>query len=182
MHKEACRSTSGKSAWNVLTWIFLGGPLKRIKIDEVKGRGSKVKSYKAGAAGEPSFPSDFEIYDSVTLQVTDFKSNHNKYYALELHTAKVGKKETFRVRTSATKLFFFVDQSLTKIYSFRLFLKLYTHYGRTDDLHTNPDAGQKETRYYDELDDAIVSPIPPISFQYQVLNYSYIVGRLRNDL
>lgn len=57
-----------------------------------------MKSFKAGAAGEPSFPSDFEIYDSVTLQVTDFNSNHNKYYALELHTAKVGKKETYRVR------------------------------------------------------------------------------------
>jgi poly [ADP-ribose] polymerase len=105
-----------------------GGPLKRIKLDEVKGKGAKVKSFKAGAAGEPSFPSDFEIYDSVTLQVTDFQSNHNKYYALELHTAKVGKKETYR---------------------------LYTHYGRTDDLHTNPDAGQKETRYYDILNDAV---------------------------
>ncbi len=57
-----------------------------------------MKSYKAGAAGEPSFPADFEIYDSVTLQVTDFKSNHNKYYALELHVGKVGKKDTYRVR------------------------------------------------------------------------------------
>ena len=56
-----------------------------------------MKSYKAGAAGEPLFPTDFEIYDSVTLQVTDFKSNHNKYYALELHVAKVGKRDTFRV-------------------------------------------------------------------------------------
>lgn len=92
----------------------LGGPLKRIKIDEVKGKGAKVKSYKAGAAGEPSFPNDFEIYDSVTLQVTDFQSNHNKYYALELHVAKVGKKETYRVRRTRERRMYGVDQSLTE--------------------------------------------------------------------
>ena len=27
---------------------------------------------------------------------------------------------------------------------------MFTHYGRTDDLETNPDAGQKECRYFEE--------------------------------
>jgi poly [ADP-ribose] polymerase 2/3/4 len=56
------------------------------------------------------------------LQVTDIKTNRNKYYAIELHSAAEGGKARYRV---------------------------YTHYGRTDDLETNPDAGQKECRYFD---------------------------------
>ena len=50
-------------------------------------------------------------------------TNHNKYYAIELH--KAGSK--FRV---------------------------FTHYGRTDDLETNPDAGQKECRFFDDAGSA----------------------------
>ncbi len=30
----------------------------------------------------------------------------------------------------------------------KVFFRVYTHYGRTDDLETNPDAGQKECRYF----------------------------------
>src|SRR5262249_51656506 len=59
--------------------------------------------------------------------VTDIKTNRNKYYAIELHRAQIGGKECFRV---------------------------FTHYGRTDDLETNPDAGQKECRYFDTLHEA----------------------------
>jgi poly [ADP-ribose] polymerase len=80
-----------------------------------------VKAWKHGEAGAPSYPDDFEIVKKAVLQVTDIKSNHNKYYAIELHTAQAKGKAVFRV---------------------------YTHYGRTDDLETNPDAGQKECRYF----------------------------------
>ena len=44
---------------------------------------------------------------TAVLQVTDIKTNHNKYYALELHRAALKGKPAFRV---------------------------FTHYGRTDDL------------------------------------------------
>jgi poly [ADP-ribose] polymerase len=78
---------------------------------------AKAKAYKFGASDEPDFPTDFEIVKKAVLQVTDIKTNRNKYYAIELHQAG----GQFRV---------------------------FTHYGRTDDLETNPDAGQKETRYF----------------------------------
>ena len=61
------------------------------------------------------------------LQVTDIKSNHNKYYAIEMHSATHGGKTTYRV---------------------------FTHYGRTDDLETNPNAGQKECRFFDTPQEA----------------------------
>lgn len=77
----------------------------------------KVKAWTHGEAGEPSFPADFNIVKKAVLQVTDIKTNRNKYYAIELHSAG----GQFRV---------------------------FTHYGRTDDLETNPEAGQKECRYF----------------------------------
>lgn len=77
---------------------------------------ASVKSWKVGSPGEPSFPSDYEIIKRAVLQVTDIKTNHNKYYSIELHSTGA----QFRV---------------------------YTHYGRTDDLETNPNAGCRETRY-----------------------------------
>lgn len=79
---------------------------------------AKVKSWKEGAPGEPAFAADFEILRKAVLQVTDIKTNRNKYYAIELH--KGSGKHPFRV---------------------------YTHYGRTDDLETNPNAGTRESRY-----------------------------------
>ena len=88
---------------------------------------AKVKSWTSGEVGEPVFPDDFEIVKKAVLQVTDIKTNHNKYYALELHEAEDEGKTRFRV---------------------------FTHYGRTDDLETNPDAGQKECRYFDTLAEA----------------------------
>lgn len=81
---------------------------------------AKVKSWTSGEVGEPSFPDDFEVVKKAVLQVTDIKTNRNKYYALELHAAAGDG-------------------------SYRVF----THYGRTDDLETNPDAGQKECRYFE---------------------------------
>lgn len=79
-----------------------------------------VKAWKFDDPSQPKFPSDFEIVKKAVLQVTDIKTNHNKYYAVELHKAAHMGKETFRV---------------------------FTHYGRTDDLESNPNAGQKECRY-----------------------------------
>ena len=77
---------------------------------------AKIKVYRYGEADEPSFPEDYEVLKKAVLQVTDIKSNHNKYYAIELHQA--GSK-----------------------------YRVFTHYGRTDDLETNPDAGVKQTRH-----------------------------------
>ena len=38
-----------------------------------------VKAWKVGEAGEPNFPDDFEIVKKAVLQVTDIKTNRNKY-------------------------------------------------------------------------------------------------------
>jgi hypothetical protein len=84
---------------------------------------SEIKVWKEGTSGEPKFPDDFEVAKKAVLQVTDIKTNRNKYYAVELHTAK-GK------------------------------YRVYTHYGRTDDLDTNPHAGARESRYVSTLPEA----------------------------
>jgi len=76
----------------------------------------KLKTWKVGTTGEPNFPSDFDVIKKAVLQVTDIKTNRNKYYAVELHQGD-GKYRVF------------------------------THYGRTDDLDTNPHAGMREARY-----------------------------------
>jgi poly [ADP-ribose] polymerase len=86
---------------------------------------TRVKAWKVGEKRAPSFPDDYEILRKAVLQVTEIKSNHNKYYAIELHQGKG--KGRFRV---------------------------FTHYGRTDDLETNPNAGQKECRYFDAREEA----------------------------
>lgn len=83
-----------------------------------------IKAWKNGEAGEPKFADDFEIVRKAVLQVTDIKTNHNKYYAIELHSGEKGAKSGWP--------------------RFRVF----THYGRTDDLEKNPDSGQKECRYF----------------------------------
>lgn len=85
----------------------------------------KVKAYKFEAGDEPDFPADFEVTKKAVLQVTDIKTNRNKYYAIELHHGQGGGQ-----------------------------YRVFTHYGRTDDLETNPDAGQKETRFFDTLAEA----------------------------
>jgi poly [ADP-ribose] polymerase len=86
-----------------------------------------VKAWKHGQADSPYFPDDFEIVKKAVLQVTDIKSNHNKYYAIELHCSNEKGKTYYRV---------------------------FTHYGRTDDLEANPDAGQKESRFFDSAGEA----------------------------
>lgn len=82
-----------------------------------------VQVYKAGAPGEPKFSDDFEVIKKAVLQVTDIKTNRNKYYAIELHS----NKDKYRV---------------------------FTHYGRTDDLNSNPNAGARENRYCSSLPEA----------------------------
>lgn len=88
---------------------------------------AQVKSWKVGDPKAPHFPDEFEVVNKAVLQVTDIKSNHNKYYALEVHAAENKGASAFRV---------------------------FTHYGRTDDLDTDPEAGQKECRYFDTLAEA----------------------------
>lgn len=92
---------------------------------------AKVKAYRVGSSDEPAFASDFDVQQKAVLQVTDIKSNHNKYYAIELHRAS-GEKPAGSA-------------------SFRVF----THYGRTDDLENNPDAGAKETRHFELEHEAV---------------------------
>lgn len=82
-----------------------------------------VKAWREDDPTQPKFPTDFEVVKKAILQVTDIKTNRNKYYAVELHSAG----GAFRV---------------------------YTHYGRTDDLETNPNAGARESRYFKSLVEA----------------------------
>lgn len=77
-----------------------------------------VKAWREGAPGEPTFSDDYQVLRKAVLQVTDIKTNRNKYYAVELHAA-AGR------------------------------YRVYTHYGRTDDLQANPTAGARESRYFD---------------------------------
>ena len=86
-----------------------------------------VKAWKFNDSSAPKYADDFEIVKRAVLQVTDIKNNNNKYYGIELHQAAGAKSNAFRV---------------------------FTHYGRTDDLETNPDAGAKECRYFDSLGEA----------------------------
>jgi predicted DNA-binding WGR domain protein len=58
--------------------------------------------------------------------MTDLQGNNNKYYVLEYHRP-LSKSNVFR---------------------------LYSHYGRTDDLLKNPKSGQRECRYYNSDNDA----------------------------
>jgi poly [ADP-ribose] polymerase len=88
---------------------------------------AEVKAWKYADTNQPDFPEDFEIVKKAVLQVTDIKTNHNKYYALELHKGSLNGATSFRV---------------------------FTHYGRTDDLEANPDAGQKECRYVSSAGEA----------------------------
>lgn len=82
-----------------------------------------VKAYRQGAADEPTFAADFEILRKAVLQLTDLVNNNNKYYAIELQQAIDPPAGSARYR-------------------------VFTHYGRTDDLETNPNAGAKESRYF----------------------------------
>lgn len=66
------------------------------------------------------FPEDYEIVKTDILQVTRLQKNNNKFYVLELHKAVDGGQEYFRV---------------------------FSHFGRTDDLTKNPNAGMRQCRY-----------------------------------
>lgn len=91
---------------------------------------AKIKAWKYGDASAPTFSTSFDIVKKAVLQRTDLKANNNKYYAIELHLEKGKKSPSYRV---------------------------FTHYGRTDDLETNPNAGQKECRYFTQLAEAEAS-------------------------
>ncbi|MCK6681341.1 MAG: DNA ligase [Thermoanaerobaculia bacterium] len=81
-------------------------------------------TWRYGDPAAPAYPSDFEIVAKAVLQLTDLVSNHNKYYAIEIHQAAGGHYRVF------------------------------THYGRTDDLEANPEAGARECRFFDSLAEA----------------------------
>ncbi len=76
-----------------------------------------VKTWKFDDPKTPKL-TNITVVKKAVLQVTDIKNNNNKYYAIELHSGKG--PSPFCV---------------------------FTHYGRTDDLDTNPNAGQKEVRF-----------------------------------
>ena len=82
-----------------------------------------IQVWRENAPGELKFSKDFDVVKKAVLQVTDIKTNRNKYYAVELHSSK----DKYRV---------------------------FTHYGRTDDLDSNPEAGIRESRYCDSLNEA----------------------------
>lgn len=82
-----------------------------------------IQVWREGTPGEPKFSKDFKVAKKAVLQITDIKTNRNKYYAIELHAAK----DKYRI---------------------------YTHYGRTDDLDSNPEAGVRESRYCNSLQEA----------------------------
>ena len=86
---------------------------------------ASAKAYKVGEAGSPAFPADFEMLKKAVLQVTDIKTNRNKYYAIELHQSGAA-------------------------------YRVFTHYGRTDDLESNPDAGAKECRFFADGGEAAI--------------------------
>jgi poly [ADP-ribose] polymerase 2/3/4 len=90
-----------------------------------------TKVWKSGEDAQPAFPAEFEVVQKAVLQATDIRSNHNKYYALELHAAPPAAKPAAKLPC-----------------------RLFTHYGRTDDLETNPESGQKECRYFPTLAEA----------------------------
>ena len=71
-----------------------------------------------GLGSTPFQEDDCEIVEVNVMQFTDFDHNFNKYYEIELHKSSAGKWRVF------------------------------THYGRTDDLEKNPDAGKKECRHF----------------------------------
>lgn len=88
-------------------------PSKQIKQNEINKIDwdalpkVKIPNVKAFKENEVAdFPVDFEVVKNSLLQVTDIKGNHNKFYSLELHLAKDGRT------------------------------RLFTHYGRTDDLNS----------------------------------------------
>jgi poly [ADP-ribose] polymerase len=82
---------------------------------------SGARAWKLDEEGAPPFPDEFEIRKKAVLQLTDIRSNHNKYYAIELHAGTLRGSAVWRV---------------------------FTHYGRTDDLEANPEAGRKECRFF----------------------------------
>ena len=103
------------------------GRERRKPWTQTKGIAPKVKAWPDADPNRPRFTDDWEVEYFDTLQWTDVKTNHNKYYCLELHIGKDKGKQVVR---------------------------LYTHYGRTDDLVKNPKAGKRENRFYSTLEQA----------------------------
>jgi poly [ADP-ribose] polymerase len=103
------------------------GRERRKPLASSKGIAPKVKAWPDADPSRPRFTDDWEVEYFDTLQWTDVKTNHNKYYCLELHIGKDKGKQVVR---------------------------LYTHYGRTDDLVKNPKAGRRENRFYVTLEQA----------------------------
>ena len=89
---------------------------------------AKAKAWETGAPGEPAFLKDFKVAQKSVLQVTDIKTNRNRYYSLELHRGKLKGKQVHCVDT---------------------------HDGRTDDLEKDQNNGQKGSRYFDTLANAV---------------------------
>lgn len=87
-------------------------------------------SVRVSKEGTFDFPDDFFVEYYCAMQWTDIVANHNKYYCIEMHTATNKGDEQIRI---------------------------YTHYGRTDDLAKKPTSGVRESRFYDTFEEAEVS-------------------------
>ena len=104
---------------------------------------ASVKAYRDGDASAPAFPSTFTVDKKAVLQVTDIKTNRNKYYAIELHSASGSAGKPLHSASGAS------GSAGKPLY------RVFTHYGRTDDLETNPNAGAKEGRFFDDAAEAL---------------------------
>ena len=92
-----------------------------------KQKARSTPAYNVNQRQPVQFPEDFDILGQVTLQLSNLGNNNNKYYALELHHAGNLKTQSYRI---------------------------FCHFGRTCDLASNPKAGQKANRYYNDLETA----------------------------
>lgn len=86
-----------------------------------------AKAWRLSDPRCPDFPDDFEVVAKAVLQKTSLRANQNKFYCLELHRAGEGEAQRFRV---------------------------FTHFGRTDDLSEDARSGQRQARFFGDLSTA----------------------------
>ena len=104
----------------------------------IKGKPVRVSPYES--EGSSLFPKEHSVFDAIVLQVTDFQSNFNKYYGWDFRSFGKGKKLESRVLT------LFISSRLELHYAKakgKEFYRTFSHYGRTDDLESNPQSGKK---------------------------------------
>ena len=68
------------------------------------GASMKVKAWKAGDSGQPSFPSDYKVTKRWEGNCTEIDKNSNKFYHAEIQVASDGKARILTIygRVGAT--------------------------------------------------------------------------------